>query len=78
MEFINAYRRNIKRQNEEVIDTNPFAKAISILYKVTWMRGFQYQKLSSSGTKNYKLGVSQQVVFIEELRGPAIRGGGRY
>ncbi len=73
MEFIEAYRRNIKRQNEHVIDTNPFAKAISILYndlhedsniksKFVWNVDLQTWSISASG-------------FIEELKGVAIRNG---
>ena len=73
MEFIEAYRRNIKRQNEHVIDTNPFAKAISILYndlhedsnlkcKFVWSVDMQTWSISASG-------------FIEELKGAAMRNG---
>ena len=73
MEFIEAYRRNIKRQNEHVIDTNPFAKAISILYndlhedsnlkcKFVWSVDMQTWSISASG-------------FIEELKGATMRNG---
>ena len=33
MEFINAYKFNISKQNEYVVDTNPFASAVSLLYE---------------------------------------------
>lgn len=33
MEFVEAYRRNIDRQNEEVIESDSFAKTISLLYE---------------------------------------------
>jgi hypothetical protein len=73
MEFLDAYRRNIKRQNEHVIDTNPFAKSISILYnelhedsnikcKFIWNVDLQTWSISASG-------------FIEELKGVAMRNG---
>jgi hypothetical protein len=73
MEFIDAYRRNIKRQNEHVIDTNPFAKSISILYndlhedsniksRFVWNVDLQTWSFSASG-------------FIEELKGVAVRNG---
>lgn len=32
LEFINAYRRNIEKQNQHVIDTHPLARAIKLLY----------------------------------------------
>jgi hypothetical protein len=32
MQFINTYKRNITKQNQHAIDTNPFAKAVSLLF----------------------------------------------
>jgi hypothetical protein len=73
MEFIDAYRRNIQRQNEHVIETNPFAKSISLLYndlhedsniecRFSWNEELQTWSISASG-------------FIEELKGVAMRNG---
>lgn len=73
MEFIEAYRRNIGIQNEHVIDTNPFAKSISLLYgdirqnssirrKFVWDEELETWSISANG-------------FIEELIGVAVREG---
>ena len=73
MEFIEAYKRNIGVQNEHVIDTNPFAKAVSLLYgdiqqdsnirrKFVWDEELQTWSISANG-------------FIQELVRVAIREG---
>jgi hypothetical protein len=73
MQFVDAYRRNIEKQNEHIIDTNPFAKAITMLYD-------ELEETNDSSVKlkfrfnNGAWSISANG-FIEELKGIGFREG---
>ena len=75
MEFINAYRRNIEKQNTYVIDTNPFAKAISLLYEELFSEIHSDVKLKFKYHENIRTYRTSGHEFLEVLKGVAFRDG---
>jgi hypothetical protein len=75
LEFINAYRNNIAKQNQQVIDTDPFAKAISLLFNELFTE--ENSNIKAEFKHNAKLNSYSISAFgyLEELKRIAYRHG---